>query len=165
MNAYPIEQLLNKRGITVERIADIVYALAYPFNDRLQLRHCIESVYAVLDKPEVQQTLYTGIALDEMAERNLLPQPLQTMLEADEPLGSVDETLALGLVRLFGARSITGFERLTKETSSHSRLLAWNGSGSIHVFLDDLVTGLAAAAAARLTCEQPEAPNNGANCT
>ena len=161
MNTDPIEQLLHKRGITVERIADIVYTLAHPFNDQLQLRHCIDSVYAVLDKPEVQQTLYTGIALDEMAERNLLPEPLQKMLEADEPLGDVDETLALSLVRLYGTRSIAGFERLTEECSRHTQLLVWDGTGSIHVFLDDLVAGLAAAAAARIACGRLEEPDNG----
>jgi phosphatidylglycerophosphatase A len=164
MSKAPIEQLLNKRGVTVERIADLVYALAQPFHDRLRFEHCIESVRVLLDKREVQQTLFTGIALDEMAERRLLPQSLQAMLEADKPPGEVGETLALGIVRLYGARSLAGFEHLHSEQISMAGVR--NGATDkacegdcepIHIFLDDLVAGLAAAAAARISCGKREA--------
>jgi phosphatidylglycerophosphatase A len=149
MTQHHIEQMLNKRGVTVEQIADIVYKLQKPYNDQLILQDCIDSVHAVLNKREVQYTLYTGIALDEMAERQLLPEPLQSILEADESLYGVDETLALGITNVYGMIGLTSFGYLDKEKTGIIRTLN-DDKSSIHVFLDDLVAGLAAAASARI---------------
>ncbi|MFC0214114.1 phosphatidylglycerophosphatase A [Paenibacillus chartarius] len=156
MKGHPIEELLNKRGVTVEQIADIVYKLQHPYNDELTKDACLESVYAVLSKREVQYTLYTGIALDEMAERKLLPQPLQSIMEADESLYGVDETLALGIVHVYGMIGLTSFGYLDKEKIGIIRTLN-DHKQAIHVFLDDLVAGLAAAASARIAHQNPKA--------
>lgn len=80
------ETLLNRRGIRIESIADIVFQLQLKYYPHLTMEECVESVKAVLQKREVQYTLLTGIALDELAEKKLLPQPLQAIMEADEPL-------------------------------------------------------------------------------
>ncbi|MFK7697321.1 phosphatidylglycerophosphatase A [Paenibacillus sp. HJGM_3] len=142
-------QLLAKRGVTLNDIAEIVLTLQLPYNDTLTKEECAESVLAVLSKREVQFTLYTGIALDEMAERKQLPQPLQTIMEHDEPLFGVDETLALGIVHVYGMIGLTSFGYLDKKKMGIIRDLNNHGS-QIHVFLDDLVAGLAAAASARI---------------
>lgn len=156
MNQHPIVQVLNKRGVTVEQIADIVFKLQRPYNDQLQWEDCVESVYAVLSKREVQYTLLTGIALDEMAERGMLPQPLQAIMEADESLYGVDETLALGIVHVYGMIGLTSFGYLDKEKPGVIRELN-DDKRSVHVFLDDLVAGLAAAASARIAHKNPNA--------
>ncbi|MNI15729.1 Phosphatidylglycerophosphatase A [compost metagenome] len=142
------DQLL-RRGVRLESIAEIVYALQEPYHIDLKMEHCLDSVKAVLQKREVQYTLFTGIALDELAEKKLLPQPLQSILEADEPLYGVDETMALGITSVFGMIGLTSFGYLDKVkpeiigdlNSQHKH---------VHVFLDDLVAGLAAAASARI---------------
>jgi len=141
--------LLNQRGVTVESIAEIVYKLQKPYNASLQLEECAESVVAVLKKREVQYVLYTGIALDELAEKKLLPQPLQAIMEVDESLYGVDETLALGITNVYGMIGLTSFGYLDKEKTGIIRQLNQKGK-HIHVFLDDLVAGLAAAASARI---------------
>lgn len=141
--------LLKRRGVSVGSIAEIVYKLQKPYNPQLQLSECEESVIAVLRKREVQYTLYTGIALDELAERGLLPQPLQAIMEADESLYGVDETLALGITNVYGMIGLTSFGYLDKEKVGIIRTLN-NKKSEIHVFLDDLVAGLAAAASARI---------------
>ncbi|KIL37828.1 hypothetical protein SD70_30460 [Gordoniibacillus kamchatkensis] len=156
MNRHPVVEVLNKRGVTVEQIAEIVFKLQRPYNDQLQMEACVESVYAVLSKREVQYTLLTGIALDEMAERGMLPQPLQAIMEADESLYGVDETLALGIVHVYGMIGLTGFGYLDKEKPGVIRALN-DDEQSIHVFLDDLVAGLAAAASARIAHANPNA--------
>jgi phosphatidylglycerophosphatase A len=160
MNRHPIVQVLNKRGVTVERIADIVFKLQRPYNGQLQMEDCVESVYAVLGKREVQYTLLTGIALDEMAERKLLPQPLQAIMEADEPLYGVDETLALGIVQVYGMIGLTSFGYLDKEKMGVIGVLN-DDKQAIHVFLDDLVAALAAAASARIAHNNPNAAGYG----
>jgi phosphatidylglycerophosphatase A len=151
-------QLLQKRGVTIEQIAEIVFKLQKPYNDQLTEEECIDSVLAVLAKREVQYTLYTGIALDELAEKKMLPEPLQSILEADEPLYGVDETLALGIVHVYGMIGLTSFGYLDKEKIGIIRALNDNRA-AVHVFLDDLICGLAAAASARIAHQNENAPD------
>lgn len=157
-----IVQLLQKRGVKIEQIADIVHKLQSPYNPSLTIEECVESVLAVLGKREVQYTLYTGIALDELAEKKLLPEPLQSILEADEPLYGADETLALGIVHVYGMIGLTSFGYLDKEKMGIIRTLNDN-SESVHVFLDDLIAGLAAAASARIAHQNRNAQDYSSN--
>ncbi|WP_018753391.1 phosphatidylglycerophosphatase A [Paenibacillus sanguinis] len=140
---------LLRRGVKLEEIARIVYSLQIPYHQDLTIQQCLESVKAILQKREVQYTLFTGIALDELAEQQLLPEPLQAIMGADEPLYGVDETLALGITNVFGMIGLTSFGYLDKVKPGIIGKL--NNKGErIHVFLDDLVAGLAAAASARI---------------
>ncbi|MCM3127306.1 phosphatidylglycerophosphatase A [Paenibacillus provencensis] len=150
------EAMLKRRGVSVESIAKIVYDLQKKFHPELKEEECITSVRAVLAKREVQYTLYTGVALDELAEQNLLPQPLQALMEADEPLYGVDETLALGITSVYGMIGLTSFGYLDKEKTGIIKCLNDKTAG-IHVFLDDLVAGVAAAASARIAHQNTNA--------
>ncbi|GFN33834.1 phosphatidylglycerophosphatase A family protein [Paenibacillus xylaniclasticus] len=154
--ASGIEAWLQKRGVSVEDVAEIVYSLQRPYNADLTITQCEESVRAVLAKREVQYVLYTGIALDELAERRLLPEPLQAIMETDESLYGVDETLALGITNVYGMIGLTSFGYLDKVKPGIIRQLNLKGE-RIHVFLDDLVAGLAAAASARIAHQDPKA--------
>jgi phosphatidylglycerophosphatase A len=149
-------EVLNKRGVKIEDVAEIVYKLQLPYHADLTKEECIESVLAVLKKREVQYTLYTGIALDELAEKKMLPQPLQAIMDADESLYGVDETLALGIVHVYGMIGLTSFGYLDKEKTGIIKELN-NKGNRIHVFLDDLVAGLAAAASARIAHQDENA--------
>lgn len=151
-----IENLLAKRGVTVEEVAEIVFSLQRPYNDELKIEECLESVRTVLGKREVQYAFYTGIALDELAEKKLLPEPLQSIMETDESLYGVDETLALGITNVYGTIGMTSFGYLDKMKPGIIRQLNVKGE-KIHVFLDDLVAGLAAAASARIAHGDPKA--------
>lgn len=144
------EAQLLRRGVKLEKIAQIVYLLQIDYHDGLTQEQCLESVRAVLQKREVQYTLFTGIALDELAEQKLLPEPLQAIMEADEPLYGVDETMALGITSVFGMIGLTSFGYLDKVKPEIIGQLNNKGGDRIHVFLDDLVAGLAAAASARI---------------
>jgi phosphatidylglycerophosphatase A len=149
MTHQHIVECLEKRGVTIDRIAEIVLKLQLPYNPSLTKEACVDSVQAILKKREVQYVLYTGIALDELAEQKLLPEPLQSIMEKDESLYGVDETLALGIVHVYGMIGLTSFGYLDKEKIGIIRELNDHDTG-IHVFLDDLVAGLAAAASARI---------------
>ncbi|WP_341281690.1 phosphatidylglycerophosphatase A [Paenibacillus sp. FSL H8-0537] len=151
-----IEAWLGKRGVKVDDIAEIVYTLQRPYNASLCMKECEDSVRAVLGKREVQYVLYTGIALDELAERKLLPEPLQAIMENDESLYGVDETLALGITNVYGMIGLTSFGYLDKVKPGIISQLNLKGR-HIHVFLDDLVAGLAAAASARIAHQDPKA--------
>ncbi|GBF73987.1 phosphatidylglycerophosphatase A [Paenibacillus sp. 598K] len=151
-----LEQWLGRRGVNVQEVADIVYSLQRPYNAQLTLEECLQSVRTVLSKREVQYVMYTGIALDELAEQGLLPEPLQSIMVADESLYGVDETLALGITNVYGMIGLTSFGYLDKVKPGVIQRLNTKGQG-IHVFLDDLVAGLAAAASARIAHKDPAA--------
>jgi phosphatidylglycerophosphatase A len=156
MTQKQVVEMLEARGVTVDAIAEIVYKLQRPYNDQLAAETCRESVMAVLSKREVQYVLFTGIALDVLAEQKLLPQPLQAIMEADESLYGVDETLALGITNVYGMIGLTSFGYLDKEKIGIIKKLN-DSEDEIHVFLDDLVAGLAAAASARIAHKDPRA--------
>ncbi|KEO82073.1 phosphatidylglycerophosphatase A [Tumebacillus flagellatus] len=144
-----IIKLLEQRGVTVDDIADIVFTLQKPYHPNLEREPCVESVLAVLVKREVQYALYTGVALDMLAEQKLLPEPMQTILETDESLYGVDEILALSITNVYGSIGLTSFGYLDKEKMGIIAKLNDKANG-VHVFLDDLVAGIAAAASARI---------------
>lgn len=144
-----IIKLLESRGVTIDDITDIVFTLQKPYHPNLEREPCLTSVLAVLKKREVQYALYTGVALDRLAEQKLLPAPLQAIMEADEPLYGVDEILALGITNVYGSIGLTSFGFLDKEKIGIIAELNDKKNG-VHVFLDDLVAGVAAAASARI---------------
>ena len=55
--AKAAREALERRGVTINDIAEIVYEMQYPYNNGLTINHCIESVKRVLNKREVQHAL------------------------------------------------------------------------------------------------------------
>lgn len=140
---------LADRGVEIDAIADIVYQLQSPYYPDLQVDVCLDSVLHVLGKREVQHAVYTGIALDVLAEQKLLPEPLQSIMQEDEPLYGIDEILALSITNVYGSIAMTNFGYLDKTKLGVIGTLN-NHAQQIHVFLDDLIASIAASAAARI---------------
>ena len=142
-------QKLENRGVTINDIAEIVYDLQIKYNTNLKMEECIHSVDAVLRKRELQHAILVGIELDELAEKNMLSEPLLSLIKSDEGLFGVDETVALGSVFGFGSIAVTTFGYLDKAKSGIIKELDERKSET-HTFLDDIVASIAANAAARL---------------
>lgn len=141
---------LERRGVTIDAVAEIVFELQQPYNKGLEMAHCIESVEGVLRKRELQHAILVGIELDELAEQGKLSAPLQQIVESDEGLFGVDETIALGAVFTYGSIAVTTFGHLDKNKTGIIQELDTKAGGSIHTFLDDLVASIAACAASRI---------------
>ncbi|WP_342512903.1 phosphatidylglycerophosphatase A [Sporosarcina sp. FSL K6-1522] len=141
---------LQRRGVTIEAIAEIVFELQIPYNKGLEMAHCIESVEGVLRKRELQHAILVGIELDELAEQGKLSAPLQQIVESDEGLFGVDETIALGAVFTYGSIAVTTFGHLDKNKTGIINELDTKTGKGIHTFLDDLVASVAACAASRI---------------
>jgi phosphatidylglycerophosphatase A len=150
-----VVKLLNERGVTIEGISHIVYQLQAPYNKNLTLEECVNNVHAVLRKREVQHAVITGVSLDVLAEKKMLPEPFQRIMEADEPLYGIDEILALSITNVYGTIGLTSFGYLDKNKIGLMKKLN-NHDEQIHVFLDDLVAGIAAAASARIAHQNPD---------
>jgi phosphatidylglycerophosphatase A len=143
-------RLLAERGVTIQAIAEIVYEMQSPYNKGLTINDCIESVEKVLRKREVQHAILVGIELDKLAEKKMLSEPLQTLVETDEGLFGVDETIALGAVLGYGSIAVTTFGHLDKHKIGIIKYLDTKRGQGVHTFLDDLVASIAASAAGRL---------------
>ncbi len=142
-------ELLNDRGVTLNDIAELVQSLQEPFDPDITLETCYENVDAVLKKREVAHAILTGIALDEMAEKKQLPEPLQSIVETDEGLYGIDEIIPLSIVNLYGTIGLTSYGYLDKEKIGIIKELDTKKDGEVNTFLDDLVAGIASAAASR----------------
>ncbi len=83
-------------------------------------------------------------------KRKCLSQPLQQIVESDEGLFGVDETLALGSVLTYGSIALTTYGHLDKEKIGIIKKLDTKVGETVHTFLDDLVASIAASAASRI---------------
>ncbi|MBX5465277.1 MAG: phosphatidylglycerophosphatase A [Clostridia bacterium] len=143
------EAWLARRGVTLEAVAELVLELQAKYVPGLTLEACRESVERVLEKREVQNAIFTGIALDELAERGRIAQPLGAMLRRDDSLYGIDEVLALSITNVYGSIGLTNFGYLDKTKPGVIGRIN-NDTRHVNTFLDDLVSALAAAAAARI---------------
>lgn len=141
---------LEERGVTVNDIAEIVFEMQKPYNNELTMEECIESVEMVLQKREIQHALLVGIELDMLAEKKMLSEPLQSIIESDEGLFGVDETIALGASLGYGSIAVTTFGHLDKNKIGIIRKLDTKNSEGVHTFLDDMVASIAANASSRV---------------
>lgn len=144
------KKALERRGVTIQDIASIVYEMQLPYNEGLTLEHCEESVKSVLKKREMQHAILVGIELDELAEKKMLSEPLQQIVESDEGLFGVDETIALGSVFTYGSIAVTTFGHLDKNKIGIISQLDTKAGEQVHTFLDDLAASIAASAASRI---------------
>ncbi|MFA9557260.1 phosphatidylglycerophosphatase A [Evansella sp. AB-rgal1] len=142
--------LIAERGVTMKDIAQVVFDMQYPYNNQLTMDECIDSVDKVLEKREIQHAVLVGIELDKLAEKKMLSEPLQSIVEMDEGLFGVDETIALGSVFGYGSIAVTTFGYLDKEKKGIIKELDTKSDSSVNTFLDDLICSIAANASGRL---------------
>ncbi len=145
-------ELLASRGVSLTDIAEVTFFIQKEYFPGLTVEHCEENVKKVLEKTEVQNALFTGIAIDELAEQGKLPEPLSTIVNADQGLYGVDEILALGIVNIYGSIGLTNFGFVDKAKVGVIKKIDEIGKTSERcmTFTDDIVGAIAAAAASRI---------------
>lgn len=148
--ASAVEHELKERGVKIEDIAELVFDLQRPFMPGLTIHACVENVKGVLAKRELQHAILVGVELDRLAEKKMLSEPLQSLVDQDEGLFGVDETIALGAVSSFGSIAATTFGYLDKVKPKIIGKLDLAKHGRVNTFLDDLVASIAADASSRL---------------
>lgn len=141
---------LHSRGVEIEEIGALVLSLQKKYYNGLTLEECMTNIDAVLHKRETAHAILTGVALDELAEKKMLPQPLQTIIETDEPLFGIDEIIPLSIVNVYGSIGLTNYGYLDKEKTGILKELDAHKGKKVNTFLDDLVAAIAAAAASRI---------------
>ncbi|MGD6817313.1 phosphatidylglycerophosphatase A family protein [Metabacillus sp. 84] len=143
-------EMMAARGVQTKDIAELVYFLQKKYHPELELDDCLANVERVLAKREVQNAILTGIQLDMLAEKNMLEEPLQSIIASDEGLYGVDEIMAFSIVNIYGSIGFTNYGYIDKEKPGILQFLNDKSTGMCHTFLDDLVGAIAAAASSRL---------------
>ncbi len=148
--------LLNKRGVKMNDIADIVFELQKNYVDDLTHDMCMHHLDKVLDKREVQNAVITGIELDIAAESGHLSPVLSDLLMRDEGLYGIDEILVLSIVNVYGSIGLTNFGYVDKVKPGIIGKLNDEKNNRCNTFIDDIVGALAAATASRIAHSQPQ---------
>ena len=148
-------EALQERGVQISDIGALVMKLQSKYYENLTIEECNENVDAVLHKREIAHAILTGVALDVLAEKKMLPEPLQEIIETDESLYGIDEIIPLSIVNVYGTIGLTNYGYLDKEKIGIIRELDEMKGIKVHTFLDDLVAALAAAAASRIAHSRP----------
>lgn len=141
--------LLESRGIFMKDLIDILFDLQVSYIPTLTREICENSLQGVLAKREVQNVILTGLALDMLAEKQLLPTALNDMLVHDAPLYGVDENLGFAISGIYGTIGNTGYGYLDKEKPGLIGRLN-DQKDQVNTFADDIVGAIVAAAAARM---------------
>lgn len=142
---------LRERGVSLEAMAELVFELQKDYVE-ITLEEAIENVEKVLHKREVQHAILTGIELDVLAEKGLMEEPILSIIQKDKPLYGIDEILALSITNVYGSIGFTNFGYLDKLKIGIIGELDRMGktTDKVHTFLDDLISGIVAAACARI---------------
>jgi len=144
--------LLKERGVTLDKIVDIVYGLQKKYVSNLTTELCYNAISRVLDKREVQNAIITGLELDILAEKKMLSEPLQTLVSEDNALYGIDEILVLSITNVYGSIGLTNFGYLDKVKPGIIGELDEIGKDTdkCHTFMDDIIGAIAAAAASSI---------------
>lgn len=142
---------LKERGVSIEAMAELVFELQKPYLE-ITMEEAIENVEAVLLKREVQNAILTGIEIDVLAEKGLIREPILSIIQKDASLYGIDEILALSITNVYGSIGLTNFGYLDKLKPGIIGELDKDGktTDKVHTFLDDLISGIVAAACGRV---------------
>lgn len=142
-------KLLKDRGVEIKDITDIVYDLQVKYVPDLSRVTCEEAIIRVMGKREVQNAVLTGVELDRLAEEKKLSEPLQSLINNDNPLYGIDEILVLSICNVYGSIGLTNFGYVDKMKPGIIGKLDKMGKDTnvCHTFMDDIIGAIAAAAA------------------
>ena len=100
----------------------------------------------------VWHAILVGVELDVLAEKDMLSEPLATLVKSDYGLFGVDEILALSIVNVYGSIGLTNFGYVDKLKPGVIGVLDNEGKkeGRCNTFLDDIVGAIASAAASSI---------------
>ena len=150
-----ISEHFERLGITVAKMAEIVYRDQKPYIDTLTEREASWAVSRVLNKTEFQDGLLVAIYLDKVAQMfNLMREhdPLMNRLIDDHPNFGADEHLAMSLAGLYGSIATTNYGYIDKTKPGIVGELNEMGKSGEYVttMMDDMIGAIIASAEAKL---------------
>ena len=146
------KKTLNKRGVTLEAIAEISFQQQSKYSEDVSREICMESVEKILSLRDVFHHIQLAAEIDRLAEEKLLQGPIQDIIYEDLGMFGIDETMGLDVAGLYGTIGQTNFGDI--DVNKHGIVKRLNDAGKeegiCHTFLDDIVGAIAAAASTRV---------------
>jgi len=146
-HAYVMAKLFEY-GVSIQSMAEIVYDQQHQYEERVTMAYSIEAVNKVLSKREVLHGLLVAFQLDKLADKGELDYPLQYLVEEDNGLFGVDETLASTVTGVYGSIAASNYGFLDKTKPGIIGVLndGQKNGGKITTFLDDMIAAIVASA-------------------
>lgn len=144
--------ILKKRGVTVESIAEIAYHQQKRYSPNVTFELCMESVEKLLSLRDIFHHVQLAAEIDRLAEVGAFEGPIQDIIFEDLGLFGVDEVLGLDVAGTYGTIGQTNFGDIDVNKAGIVKTLNDDGKkeGICHTFLDDIVGAIAAAASTRV---------------
>ena len=142
----------KRRDIELKDLAILVLEGQKKYLKSITIDDAMESVEKSINKREIQHSLLTALAIDNLAMENKLPEPFQSIIEEDAPLYGVDETIAMEASALGGSISSAAFGYLDNtKPGIIGKMNDGQKKGSfITTMLDDQLSALVAVSEAKL---------------
>lgn len=148
-----VKTKLEEKGVTLHDIAKISYDLQIKHAPGVSVDEYEEKLIKVMHKHEVLNNILVGLQLDELASKDMLDEPLLSLIKQDVGVFGVDELLAQGITQLYGSIGITNFGYVDKV--KHGIIAKLDTTDSqVNTFIDDIVGALATAVAGKVAHEQ-----------
>lgn len=142
-----IRKQFAAQGITIKEMAQEAKSDQDKHGVDASLDTYIKAIQNQLHKHDVMSIIMTGIAIDRLAEKNLLPEPLQTIIENDLGLYSTDELLSIALTQMYSGIAVTNYgARDVHKTKLAKRID--ESKTHVNCFLDDIISAIIAGAEA-----------------
>ena len=143
---------LKQHHIELHDIALIGYNSEKNYVAELTVEQVEAAVISILHKRVVQHQIWVALELDRLAEAHLLESPLQDLVENDDTLFGVDETLGTAIAMSFDTIGVTNYGYIDKIKVGLVGELDRKGktTAAVTTFADDIVGALAAAAASKV---------------
>ena len=143
---------LKKHDITLHDIAVIAYDSEASYVPNLTIVQVEEALVSILHKRVVQHQIWVALELDRLAEAHLLESPLQDLIDNDDALFGVDETLGTAIAMSFDTIGVTNYGYIDKIKVGLVGELDRKGktTSAVTTVADDIVGALADAAASKV---------------
>ncbi len=146
-------EILNKRGVSVNDIAEIAFKQQTKWKPDISFQECYDSVEKILSLRDCFHILQLGAEIDRLTEQNAFEGPIQEILASDLGMFGIDELFGIELAGLYGTIGKTNFGDIDVNKPGIIAKLNFDGKGdkpACHTFLDDIVGAIAAAASTRV---------------
>lgn len=157
MDISSTERMLDKRGVTLRSIEELVMENQKNYIPGLTFTEIETALIGILNKTEVANIVATALYLDAAIEtEDLFSEEFEELADnvrMDKGTFGVDELLALGITNLFGTIATTNYGLMDKEKPGIIGALDNEGKkklDKVNTFVDDIVGALAAATSAKL---------------
>ena len=138
-----IRKQFADQGITIKEMAREAKEDQDRHGAKASLKTYIKAIEHQLHKHDVMSIIMTGVVLDRLAEKDMLPSPLQTIIENDLGLYSTDELLSIALTQMYSGIAVTNYgARDVHKTKLAKRID--ESKTRVNCFLDDIVSAIIA---------------------